>query len=74
MTYASSGTQNSVTAAIGGLTQAIANSYVATGPVFSITNYPVSLERGLNESFWADNGLINQMNIVLNQAALAYRI
>jgi len=74
MTFPSSGTQTSVTAALGGVTQAAANTFVSSGPPFSITNYPLALEHGLNETFWADTGLIQMMNIVQNQSAYLYRI
>lgn len=73
MTFSSSGTINAVQAATS-ITSAACSAYVAGGPPYSITNYPASLEHGLNETFWPDSGVINQMNVIFNQTNYTYRI
>lgn len=73
MTYPTAGTINAVQAALS-ISAASCSAYVSSGPPYSITNYPVALEHGLNETYWADPGLIQQMNAILTQANYAYRI
>ncbi len=73
MTFPISGTINAVQAAIM-LTSAACSAYIASGPPYSVTNYPASLQKGSAEPFWTDPGLIQEMNVILNQANYQYRI
>jgi hypothetical protein len=81
MTFASSGTQNAVQAAlVAGLSAAQVATWIAYIPSsfpitpVSITNYPASLQHGALEADWPDQGLINEFNVIWNQCNYQYRI
>ena len=79
MTFAQSGTNFSVQAALG-TTASVVTSWVGLeGNTFPIvgptgTNFPLSLSHGALESNWPDPGLINQMNVAIIQQNYQYRI